>query len=647
MSYKISVPIINGSVARMGREALAETLKELDAERVMLALDCYEKDPEKRKEIMETLKENTKYFHGEGFEVGAWIWTFMFNGDSGYTPISMVSEEQTDFNNFACPLDEDFKRFSGEYIADVARCGVDMIMFDDDYRYGFHSGGNMGCICELHRKRICDDIGENITRAELARQILSGGKSKYRDAWIKENGYSLESFAKNVREYVDKVDPKIRVGLCACLSSWDIDGTDIYTLSKLLAGDTRPFARLSGAPYWASGEPTAWGNHLQDVVELERMERAWIGDVDIELMAEGDGYPRPRTKCPASYLEGFDTAVRASGNIGGILKYAIDYTSSPKYERGYVEFHKRNRELYDIIDSSFSGKEPCGIRVYEKPNKAGAMDVTDKKDPRRSIQFSFFSAAARLLGAQAIPTTYEGRGVCGIAFGENVKYLDDEARRGGLIIDGSGAKILHTMGIDVGIEELGSSVNTVAEYFRAYDDIAATYKTKVNDHRFSSSINILSEGWQTGVGVSLLGENSGNGVFPMSYTYENADGERYLVLNTDLGDCAEFCDIGFIRNYFRGRQIADSVEWLSRGKRLPAYTYGNPNIYMMAKEKDGTLSVGIWNFYADIVIEPTVELGEAYSELKILYGGDGRLEADKVKLSDIPAYGFAAFEVKK
>ena len=63
-------------------------------------------------------------------------------------------------------------------------------------------------------------------------------------------------------------------------------------------------------------------------------------------MAEGDVYPRPRINCPASYLEGFDTAIRASGCTDGILKYGLDYTANADYETGYARFHERNTPLY-------------------------------------------------------------------------------------------------------------------------------------------------------------------------------------------------------------------------------------------------------------------------------------------------------------
>ena len=648
MSYKISVPMINGSVERMGREALADALKELGAERVMLSLDCYETDTEKKNKALYDLRKNCEYFHGKGFEVCVWIWTFMINGEHDFTSLSMVKSEEKVHKNFACPLDEKFRAFAGEYIADIAKCGADMIMFDDDFRLGFYSKSTMGCICEHHRKRICEDIGENISREDLARKILEGGKNKYRDAWIKENGYSLELFAKNVRNYVDKVAPNVRVGLCACLSSWDIDGTDPLRLATLLAGaNTRPFIRLIGAPYWASGDPTAWGNRLQDVIELERMESAWIGDADVEIMAEGDCYPRPRIKCPAAFLEGFDTAMRASSATDGILKYAIDYTSSPKYERGYIEFHKRNRKLYDVIDANMREKRACGVRVYENPQKVANMDLSKSEEPAVSAQYSFFSSAARMLASQAIPTVYEGRGVCGIAFGENARYLDEDARKSGLIIDGSAARILHEKGIDVGIESIGDAIPSVAEYFYGYDELIATYGARINNHLFNKNIKILSEGRQNGVGISIMGENSGDIAVPMAYTYENSNKERYLVLNIEAGDCAAKIDMSIMKHYLRGRQIADNVEWLSGGKRLPAYSYGNPSVYLMAKEDGDCLTVGLWNFYADIAIEPIVELGETYRELRCLWGCDGRLFGDKVKLTDIPAYGAVFLEVKK
>lgn len=50
--YKISVPVMNANVTRCGREKVLKELKRFDTERVFLALDRYEADKEKRRQVM-------------------------------------------------------------------------------------------------------------------------------------------------------------------------------------------------------------------------------------------------------------------------------------------------------------------------------------------------------------------------------------------------------------------------------------------------------------------------------------------------------------------------------------------------------------------------------------------------------------------
>lgn len=645
MNYKISVPIINENVWRQGKEAILEQLRGLDAERVFLALGCYNPDPEAQKKVFSDLKENCAYFHAQGFEVGAWLWAFMFEQPTTFTQMIMVKESEERNPMDACPLDENFLRFSGEYLQNIARCGVDLILFDDDFRFGFKPNGGMNCICELHRKRICERLGEEISRAELAKKILEKPNNRYRDAWLAENGYSMELFAKNARKYVDEINPNVRMGQCACMSAWDIDGSDAATLSKLLAGNTRPFMRLIGAPYWT--ENFGWGNTLQDVVELERMESSWSRRADMEIVAEGDAYPRPRITCPASYLEGFDTAIRAAGCTDGIMKYGIDYTSSPRYENGYVEAHKRHRALYADICGAFDGKSACGIRVYESQKKVARADSSAQTLPDKALQYLFFSNAARLLAAHAIPTTYEGEGVCGIVFGESARDITAKERKGGLILDASAAQILHESGIDVGIERLGDVMTPAVEYFIEEDEWVCTYVRKIYAHTFKKDIRILSES-RANSGISLLNGDGNDASVPMSYLYENADGERFLVINVDWRFPSKSKnDAYFRRQYARGEQIVKCVPWLSRGKMLPASITGNPCLYMIAKERDGALSVGLWNFYPDPVFTPTVTLAEEYRRIRVLDGKEGKLADRSVTLGEIPPYGFVGFELTK
>lgn len=623
--YKISVPVMNENLKRNGREKTLEELKRFDAARVFLALDTYETDTKKRAQALTELADNCRFFKENGFEVGAWLWTFWLKNNTEFA--NMRDINGIEITEFMCPTDQKFVAFAAEYIKDIARSGVDIIQFDDDFRYGFLSQSAPGCLCDNHIMEINRMTGEKLGLAEIREHILNGGKNKYRDAYLKANGDAFRNFAAAMRRAVDEIDPNIRISLCACMSSWDIDGTDAYELAEILAGDTKPIARLIGAPYWAVNKN--WGNCLQDVIELERMESVWTRRGAIELMAEGDAYPRPRSSCPASYLEGFDTAIRASGCTDGILKYGIDYTSNADYETGYEKQHVRNRMIYEKIDAMFGGKSACGVRVYEAMKKISDMVMPTAINTSVNLEHTFFSKAARTLAYNTVPTVYEGDGVCGIVFDENARNLPLQALDKGLILDIAAAEILKERGIDVGIEEIGVPITcSEEEHFLQNHNHIAMQNVTIYDMKLNAKAEVLSEA------------ETPNGKIPVSFRYENSSGNRFLVLNVNT----RMEDANILKHYARSRQYAENIPWLS-GKKLPAYAYGNPALYIQCRKEERTMAVGLWNFFADIAMDTVVELDEEYSEINFL-NCTGKLDGNKVLLSDIPAYGFVAFEVK-
>ncbi len=632
--YKISVPIITTEIERQGREGILHQLKAMDAERVFLCVDSYIQNSVEKQKTLEALKRETEFFHRLGYEVGVWMWTFELREKHPFTPVYQVCEEEKLFREIACAADEEFARYAASYVAELASCGVDLIMFDDDYRYGCLGGNAVGCLCPIHEKKINERVGEALSRRQLAQKILTGKKNKYRDAWIDANREAFLSFAKTVRAAVDRVNPAIRLGACACLSSWDLDGTDAYELAKTLAGNTKPFVRLSGAAYWASRG--SWGCRIGDVIEQCRMELSWTRQGDIEIFGEGDVFPRPRTVCPAAYLEGLDTALRADQRADGLLKYGIDYVSTSDYEEGYTERHQRNKPLYEGIAHLFGDKHAVGIRVYEAPKKVAYMDLGELPAEQTKLYYSFFSAAARSFAATSIATTYEGEGVCGACFGESAWSLPRSAAQKGLILDGVAAMILQERGIDVGIREVGKHYAATLETFADGQQIFAS--AALFDHVFSHAIQVES--------FSVCKGEVESKRIPMSYTYENAEGERFLVLNFDTRIVNKEQNLPSIRHYARSRQYAEAVRWLSRGESLPAYAYGNPDLYIMAKKnEDGAMSVGLWNFSVDDIPEPKIELDGAYGSIQFLHT-EGTMLGNTVTLCPLPPFGFAAFEVK-
>ena len=631
--YKISVPIIYNIIDRQGRDGIVKKLRELDAERVFLALGVRSVDKEKNREEMEILKRETEYFHSLGFEVGVWLWTFMVDGKHSYANMSAVSVEENVIGEMCCPADPAYVADTAEYIAGAAATGVDLVMFDDDFRFGC-VGGGVACLCPHHVKNINEKVGENLSRAELAQRILTGGRNKYRDAWIEANGDAFRTFATAVRAAVDSVNPKVRMGACACLSSWDLDGVDAYELATILAGNTKPFVRLIGAAYWPAR--ASWGTRIGDVIEQERMEEVWTRlDSDIEIFSEGDAFPRPRTVCPAAYLEGFDTALRADGRMDGILKYAIDYTSSANYENGYVERHVRNKPLYEGIEKMFSGKRAVGVRNYSEGKKVPYMELGDTPASGKDLYYTYFSSAARSFAATSIPTCYDGEGVVGACFGESAWTIPLEAVKNGLMLDSVSAKALHSRGVDVGIRSLGESVAVAPEIFTADNEYIDAYKIRALDHTFSDAIRVES-----------YAEVDGRKI-PMSYTYENANGDRFLVLNFDTRSNSRELYAPSTRHYARSRQYAEAVKWLSKGeKALPAYSYGNPDLYILAKkDEEGAMAVGLWNFCIDWVYDPKIVLDREYKEISFL-NCSGSISGNVVTLSDLSPFGFCGFEVK-
>ena len=577
--YSVTVPVVNepGLEKFGGREKILSELRKLGASRVILCLDRYVFDHEKREKAMYALKENSDWFKMHGLSTCAWLWTF-WGEEEAKPKFCRMTENNGAPGAFFCPLDEDFCKFAAGYVVDIARTGVDMILYDDDYGYRNHftDGKKISCLCEKHLAAYSRELGEDVSADELSRRAMSGGRNRWRDAWMKVNGESLVAFAKEMRSAADSVNPKIRFGLCSVMSIWDHDGTDAPTVARALAGpNTRPFLRLIGAPYWAVG-PRYYDCRLQNVVELERMERSWVGD-DMEVVAEGDAYPRPRHNCPAAHLELFDMAIRADGRMNGIMKYALDYNHLVDYERGYTIRHQRNAKAYDWIMRNMSGKPAVGVRIYESLHKLRDAEIQEKDADSTAIFWQFGSPAGKLIADASIPTVYEGEGICGAAFGENVKQVPNEAFARGLIVDWRGAELLEEMGVSVGLREKGAAASE-------------------------------------------------------TFFYENADGGRFFVVNFDTKGPKG-------RGYDMSRTLADAVHRLS-GKKMPAYVNGCPDLYVMTKRDGEETVVGLWNMFADSVLDGVVELDAPVGSVEF-FNCTGRKDGDCIVIDEIPPFAFA------
>ena len=621
--YKTAIPITSSTTTEANRDIYIDLFKKAAIDRVFLCSTLTEDTAH--------LRENVCIFKEHGFEVGIWTWGTVGHGgtivgatDSGEKPRyqRLVDLEGNDHFDTFCPLDADHRAFVAESVARFAALGADLVMLDDDFRISQH-GAHPCCFCELHMAKIREYCGEKVTREELRDLLFTGKPNKYRDAYLRAQGESLELLATDIRAAVDKVNPDCSVAVCSAYSPWDLDGCDPIKLTHILAGKNKKYLRLHGAPYW-----TPMTNRpLEGVCEIGRMFASFCRDLDIEIFSEGDTF-RPRFLCPSSYLELFDAALRADGGHDGILKYMAGYDDKPLYETGYIDRHIHNLPLYEKLAGFFKEGANSGVRVLIKPHLLQDADM--KYTPLR--QQSPYPTAGIVLGMNAIPTVYHGDGVCPALFGENARHFDVSDYRDGAILDGSAAAILTELGRDVGLEA-----------FEGWQDCAIgcirDAVTGISNSAYKAEERLLCASFKKSV-VPVLTTAAGGQERILAYKYENADGQRFLVLAT----CADAMAKNpiHLRAYEMQAALQREIEWIAR-KPLPVKTTHAPQLYTLCEKGENYTSVILLNCFHDSVLDPVIELDREYSHVEFC-NCTGKLDGKRVLLDQsIPVYDFVAF----
>ncbi|MBR4887537.1 MAG: hypothetical protein IKU17_00150 [Clostridia bacterium] len=635
--YKISVPTIvtNG---HFNKEKTLKELKRCKADRIVLAVDREMGHAFTSPENLKLLEELIAYYEANGLETMVWLGETLGHEpnpareDSPYQNIRLMDGE---YISAFCPLGENFIEDFCTWVKNIAKCGAKMIMLDDDFRLSVRRGAQ--CCCDLHMAKIREELGEDITLEDLRQKVFSGGRNRYRDAWLKAQSDSLKEFARRLREAVDTVSPDVRLSYCTVWDSWDTEGHNAVELAKIFAGNTAPFMRSIGAPYWKS----TWGDPplLGTIIENERMQYHWCKDEEIEMFTEGDTYPRPRFSCPSAHLECFDTIFRADGNPDGMLKYMLDYVSDAEYETGYVDAMIENEALYADIDRIFSNKKATGIRPYMaqrllRDAELNGKNTLDGFGPRQAV--------CDFTTLLSLPTSYEA-GPVNIVFGENARHIPEEDLNNGNILDFTAAKILMERGCDVGIQSILDRQSGDAfgftdvphEYFIGEDQY-----TRLNPGKTTPYVDLMP-GAEV---LSTIRENQKTDARTLSYRYESPDGRKYLVFLFDAMSINRAP--GWFGSYARRRQVIDNVPWLS-GKPLEAYPEGNhPLLYCMTKKNAGAISVGLWNMFDDKIKNLRIALNTECREIEFI-NCSGHLEGNTVVLDGtLYPYEFAGFEAK-
>lgn len=623
MKKRLYVPLMNENITAENRSVYAEMLKACGADFVFIATareNLFVNDGQ----VFSHLAENIRYFENSGFECGVWVQAFGFGAAARnhlvprdkYTKIKSVTGNVA-IDAF-CP---ECERYTADYLAfirRIAQAGIKMIMLDDDLCLAARPG--IGCFCDHHIRLMEQELGETLAGKDLPALFFTGKPNRYRTAWLKANRTSLLSFAAKARKQINEIDPAIRMGFCAGYTSWDMEGADAIELTKTLAGDTVPFLRFTGAPYWVPRNRFA-GLRLGAVNELARLQEKWCRDTGIEVFAEADSYPRPRYKIPASFIECFDGAVTASGGMGD-LKYLFEYYAQPSNEPGYVKHHIRNQPLYDYLHRHFDGKTACGVQIAERMHRFGDADLPDRFAGEKRLKEYALSPAAAMMSALGIPTVYDENPEIAVAFNNNVKAFEKLPKK--VITDLKGAELLKESGIDVGFVTAKAAASPYFECF-GKNLVPVGDSGEYYDCALRENARVLS---------SFEGAA---GYFPAAYTYDNGECE-FLVLTFDA--YTVLYDSPLFISYGRQNQLMDFI-----GNRY-CYIKNEPGIYQICKRNQQETALFFENLCEDALFDFDISLDRAYSGVD-LFGAEGELRGDALHItSSVAPYAMFAVVLK-
>ena len=387
---------------------------------------------------------------------------------------------------------------------------------------------------------------------------------------------------------------------------------------------------MHGAPYWTpfGGGKLPFGF----VVSIARMFASFCVGSGIETMAEGDVYPRPRCNTPAAYLELFDAIMRADGSHDGILKYMADYTAGPLFETGYFARHKKHAPFYAEVERNFPTGANLGVRVHIRPHTFGEADFS-LSAPRANTPLPI---AGAILSSAGIPTVYHGKGFCAATFGEDARSLRKEDFENGMILDAVSAIILTERGVDVGLTSYDGFEN------KTYTYLSTGKEGEIAPVRFADSRQLKATLAPTAKVVMTAYCGTKEELF--AYTFENKEGQRFLVYLTDYGTWTE--GTGLFDSCIHHPVLTSVIPWLSR-RPLPVAGEAHPGLYLLADRDETGMSLLFVNCFADEIMTPTFTLDEDYTDARVM-GASARVVGNRLVFdTDIPPFAAVTVRLSK
>ncbi|OGF50969.1 MAG: hypothetical protein A2231_06575 [Candidatus Firestonebacteria bacterium RIFOXYA2_FULL_40_8] len=615
--WKWCVPVILNQKEEYFKEYL-DKLITMKADMVLLVAPFPEANilsTEEWRAYSNKLKQKVEFFEANGIKAGFWMARTI-----GHTPAfsSTGRKEKAVFQEITgpagksaggcyCPLDENFKKYLSKAFKIIAESGVKFILLDDDFRIGLHGDeAKLGCFCPLHIEKFSKRAKMNLSRNQLVGKVVCGNPNKIRSQWLKFTGESLVYLAKIIEKAVHSVNKKIRIGQCASPSHWSSEGFEMKDLLKALAGKTRPFVRISGAPYWAKESASS----LPHILELNRLEYSWLNKNNTEVVTEGDTFPHTRFYCSAKMLHSYTQFILASG-FSGIMEYALPYFPKPGYETAYTATAVKYAENYAAIRRFFPEDDASkGLNVIINQNYN--CNITASSDLNKALAEwtqNYIPPVLSGISGLGIPLTYNeaagpsflsGASVLALKVGELNNIL-----KNGVLVDAVASEGLLKRGVDIGIKTMKKAVDPVLE----------KYSGGINGRYAGESIWLLNSGENVyfhcepkpgAKTISEFQDDNKNALYPGTILYENAKGQRFCILPYDMSKASACRQL--IHSYAKQEQLAQCLGWAGRTPLVVSIRQPAAHIMCKAAKSGKRLAIAVHNCHLDPLLNPVLLL---------------------------------------
>ena len=406
--------------------AVAEIRRQFETanvRRFALCLSCEPIGYPARDTLMQLLAAARQIIDGvEGLpvEMGVLIQSTMGHGWSGPVPLTAEPWQHIvtidgDVSSRMCPSDSEFRRYILFAVEEIMKLKPRFLLLDDDF--GLRIGE---CFCENHIRLFNEAAARTFnaaprSAAEVADMVHSRSADDPEVALFGGQRRELMlSFAKEIRDVVDRFDPAISCTLC-CSFCGHYFANDAV---KILAGAKgTPSARVNNAIYSANQPQAFYALTSQTAMIKYHLSNA------VDVVDEADTFPQTYYSENAVLFHAHLTNAILCGLTGAKLWMSeFEQPENEAHQRKYERIFAENQGFYEELFQTVKQTSWQGVRHLlthprhlEHPLQASAP-LYDKDWNRGT------------LGPFAVPVAYsgiEGDGIYALCE-SNVKNLSDE-----------------------------------------------------------------------------------------------------------------------------------------------------------------------------------------------------------------------------